>query len=945
MLFNRDKNAFPFFTYASEYFLQYTSSYEDNVEVFGQIQKLFDPGKSYSFTLFLLGCLKRHARSFVSHHWENSVCSPSFGPLHAAAMLHMHKMCRWLIDQGCDANQVSPFGVPLECAIYGAENSLKSESSRAATGIFMRHLWDRATQSTIAVLLNAGAAYDSETVHDCSLSLAAAKWGPWDRSGPFAMMLEHGMPLQSSVIQMISRSSDEEKQLFLDSVDALKDDVNISSEVRIHLLNFARTNKLTTSISIPFEEHMTDRTFSEAFRHAVKFDQVSAFEKLVVDGRFLVELSRVGEDGTPLHFAAKNSSVQLLHMLLDLGCDPNVPGKLGRSVLQDVVRFGIDDERLLPRLISSKATEVVDAKGKTVWHEAAFEGNLRCLRLLFEKYGPHTPLLYQPCKSGYTPILEAILEQHSKCALLFLSETSADDTIMADKRTLYYAVAMGLEDFLVKLRDLGANLCAGSEQKQTALYCLTSHTKSDTMNLLLDCGLNPRHLDVFGRSPLVAFLALDKERDHLRPTCLEKLEDRALQKSVVEILASSHSIVTRDIDGHTAWFYFCTRMIPFILGSSMVKKGDYLTDISSILMRHEACKVYEDATGTSGVSLLVKMCLDGVHKSTKSSKTWPDIGDSRDTKAAIAAVRGLLLAIVSTTVTTLNIANDTQIIRLLAWSVVTSERLLIKKLLELGVDVHSVSEYYYEMTPVDQSIALDVEPDILDLLLQQASASRLLTVDEEGDLKLFCLCYPDPDMRTENMIIKLETLLRAGINPDVRAPNTRTMAHIAADSGNLEVLQLLVRFKADLSLADRNGWTVVHFAVADGDLDLLRFVREHLPDPRHWEATFSWKGPVSQPNHLASGPLPVKAYFGCNLLHLASFGYRSTDVLHFLKETGCFDDVDTKAHEGATPLHFAACVRSPATIQWLVINGADVDMPFSTKRRTALHYALHLGHL
>jgi ankyrin repeat protein len=126
----------------------------------------------------------------------------------------------------------------------------------------------------------------------------------------------------------------------------------------------------------------------------VKFDQVSAFEKLVVDGRFLVELSRVEEDGTPLHFAAKNSSVQLLHMLLDLGCDPNVPGELGRSVLQDVVRFGIDDERLLPRLISSKATEVVDAKGKTVWHEAAFEGNLRCLRLLFEKYGHHTPLLY-----------------------------------------------------------------------------------------------------------------------------------------------------------------------------------------------------------------------------------------------------------------------------------------------------------------------------------------------------------------------------------------------------------------------------------------------------------------------------------------------------------------------------------------------------------------------
>jgi hypothetical protein len=72
-----------------------------------------------------------------------------------------------------------------------------------------------------------------------------------------------------------------------------------------------------------------------------------------------------------LYLAVKNTSVQLLHTLLDLGCDPNVPGKLRRSVLRDVVRFGIDDGRLLHRLISSETTEVVDAKGKTVWHEAA----------------------------------------------------------------------------------------------------------------------------------------------------------------------------------------------------------------------------------------------------------------------------------------------------------------------------------------------------------------------------------------------------------------------------------------------------------------------------------------------------------------------------------------------------------------------------------------------
>jgi hypothetical protein len=70
----------------------------------------------------------------------------------------------------------------------------------------------------------------------------------------------------------------------------------------------------------------------------------------------------------------------------------------------------------------------------------------------------------------------------------------------------------------------------------------------------------------------------------------------------------------------------------------MVKHWGYLTDIFSILMGHEACKVYEGATGTSGVNILVKICLDSVHRSTKSSQNRPDICDSRDTKAAIAAL-------------------------------------------------------------------------------------------------------------------------------------------------------------------------------------------------------------------------------------------------------------------------------------------------------------------
>lgn len=315
-------------------------------------------------------------------------------------------------------DQASPFGVPLECAIYGTPNASDSESTIHYS---LGHMQDRATQVTILVLLGAGAACVRETVNsDHSLSFAAA-CGPLDPSGPFAKMLERGMFLRSDAIHLLSRKSYEDKQSFFESVDAVKDNPNISPEVRIRLLDFAHANKLTTSVSMPLQNSMTENTFFEAFRYAVKFDQVSILEKLVVDSRFSVNQAWVGPHPTPLHFSAKYHSVQVLHMLLDLGYDPTVPGELGETVLHDVIHFGIDDDALLRRLISTEATGVLDKKGRTVWHEAACEGSLQSLRILFDIHGPHTPLLHQPCKNGYTPILDAILGQYSECALLILS--------------------------------------------------------------------------------------------------------------------------------------------------------------------------------------------------------------------------------------------------------------------------------------------------------------------------------------------------------------------------------------------------------------------------------------------------------------------------------------------------------------------------------------------
>ena len=135
---------------------------------------------------------------------------------------------------------------------------------------------------------------------------------------------------------------------------------------------------------------------------------------------------------------------------------------------------------------------------------------------------------------------------------------------------------------------------------------------------------------------------------------------------------------------------------------------------------------------------------------------------------------------------------------------------------------------------------------------------------------------------------KTADLLRCyGADPNCRGEFMRIPLHPAAYYGDLEVVQKLIEYNADISAVDLQGLT---------------------------------------PFHLASEGL-----------HL-----RDRSVLRLLLEHGA--DINTRAKDGSTPLHLAMCFGALETVRLLLENGADVNAR-GEENSTALHTASLIGEI
>jgi len=932
-----------FYFHAAWSLPRYARTFTDNSNFQERLQQLFKPKKSHNLTRFVLQHIRNafeinlneqsnRDHACLKDGWVESICSHEFGTLHAAAMFHFHQVCQWLLDQKCEVSQASALGSPLDCAVWSYESVFTGVEAFMGND----HLYDTNTGLTISALLEAGAACDTDTTHTSSMSLAVFL-GP---EKIFIDLLQHGMSLRSDAIHEMEAVGFADSSC-IHSILGIEN-AKISADVRLQLLNLAQAEDIDISATVPYEKTMSNETFLEAVIYSVKFGPASALITLATDDRFSLQLSE-----TLLHLAAEYRSPESIRILLDRGFDPAHLDESGRTVLHNALLSGMEDADTLCRLLQSDIAEVQDHNGKTIWHFAAERDRLDILDQLVSHYGSDHCCLYAQDKSGESPLLKAILGRHSEFASRLIRLLPSEKTFATDKRVLHFTVATGSEDLLQVLIEMGADMQAVSDRGRTALYFITAATSHGMLDSLLARGLNLNHLDSEGRSPFLDFLEVTQRLLRFESLSKSDVQYSEMDLSIVSGLATPFCATSTDREGNNAWLYFCTKMIPHILlGEHAPAQHRFLIGVSSILIERGALTAYNSIADKSGIGLFMKTCLDNFFKITT---------EDRETTSLSMGV--LLQHVLAATAESDLLVTDPQVTRLLIWSITQSESALFEKLLGLGVDVHATSEDYRGNSAVDISIERDVGKQFFEKLLAHAEPHRIPKFDADGSMRHYVLLNPREILIQEHgtqdlahksklevatAAWKLDAMLRRGVDPDLRSKHDHTAAHVAASLGNSEAIKILVDYHADLTLADDQGWSVVHHAMTGGHVNVLRDLRALATLDKEWDrpAALTVSSLGSPP--IPYGPLAVVQYSCCTLAHFAAYKTGS-HVLEFLQENNILGDVDARSQDGVTPLHFAACFYDSDTTKWLLDNGADVNAKCGTRSITALHIALRWG--
>ena len=139
----------------------------------------------------------------------------------------------------------------------------------------------------------------------------------------------------------------------------------------------------------------------------------------------------------------------------------------------------------------------------------------------------------------------------------------------------------------------------------------------------------------------------------------------------------------------------------------------------------------------------------------------------------------------------------------------------------------------------------------------------------------------------------------------------------AAERGDAQELERLLREGADVNASQGDGMTALHWASMNGRTDLVEMLL--------------YAGATVQPSTRLGGYTP---------LHLASNEGHAAVVLELL---GGGADPDVMTTTGVSALHLAAESGDPETVQALIDSGATVDIPDQYRQRTPLMFAAAYG--
>lgn len=210
--------------------------------------------------------------------------------------------------------------------------------------------------------------------------------------------------------------------------------------------------------------------------------------------------------------------------------------------------------------------------------------------------------------------------------------------------------------------------------------------------------------------------------------------------------------------------------------------------------------------------------------------------------------------------------------------------------------------------------------------------------DQNGDTPLHLAIIHQQSGVAHQLI---HTLLSSHQNNILNTPNQlrQTPLHLAVISGQVRLVEGLLRAGADPSLVDMNGRSPLHLAALSADEALLRPLLAHLGE-RHAHLVNMADYHGLHPLHLSvkrGGERCLRLLVGGGAKINAGEQKGGSSALHLavrdnLFKVACFlitelkADVNMSTFGGNTPLHLAASLGSPTLCSMLIAAGADKNL-------------------
>jgi len=188
-----------------------------------------------------------------------------------------------------------------------------------------------------------------------------------------------------------------------------------------------------------------------------------------------------------------------------------------------------------------------------------------------------------------------------------------------------------------------------------------------------------------------------------------------------------------------------------------------------------------------------------------------------------------------------------------------------------------------DIETVETLIQAGVDPNIRAV----SSSPALVYAANDGDVRI------------------VEMLIKAGADPDTKGPNNGNLLHWAAQRGNTDLTKALLEREAFINAKNRSGYTPLYYAALYGKLETAKLLLAAGADP-------DTKGPNNG-----------------NLLHWAA-QQGNTDLMEALLEQE--PSVNAENGSGYTPLYYAALYGKLDVARLLLDHGAELGPVFSALR-------------